>query len=237
MKHVGLLSETLSEPSPQPSPLAMRFVLLLVAFLVGLAAYVVSAGSFLSFSKAWGTTGPSIAGDFHGAEYELNAHSMELLDDGSTALVWTTATFPGGPQGLAYVVMVKGLDWDGTSGWSTTHSSRAESHDQGLLAELQLAGGGAAISLAYAVDMVPPGADRPRGAVVCEERLLGGFTLGSVHVPADQPMDLGSGRVFVAQVSEEGIALDQLDVDLSLLGGGEFTADELHDRIVGDGSR
>jgi hypothetical protein len=43
--------------------------------------------------------------------------------------------------------------------------------------------------------------------------------------------------VFVAQVSEEGIALDQFDVDLSLLGGGEFTADELHDRIVGDGSR
>lgn len=215
----------------------MRFVLLLVAILIGLAAYVVSSGSFLSVSKDWGSTGPSIAGDFHGAEYELNAHSMELLEDDSTLLVWTTATFPGGPQGLAYVVIVKGLEWKGPSGLTTNQSSRAASHDKGLLAELEMSGGGAAISLAYAVDMVPPGPEEPLGAVVCEERLLGGFTLGSVHVPADQPMDLGSGRVFVAQVSEEGIALDQFDVDLSLLGGAEFTADELHDRIVGDGSR
>lgn len=218
----------------------MRFVFLLVVFLIGLAAYVVSSGSILSVSMDWGATGPSIAGDFHGAEYELNAHSMELLEDDSTLLVWTTATFPGGPQGLAYVVIVKGLGWKGPSvltTLTTSQSSRAEANDKGLLAELEMSGGGAAISLTYAVDMVPPGPEGPRGAVVCEERLLGGFTLGSVQVPADQPMDLGSGRVFVAQVSKEGIALDQFDVDLSLLGGAEFTADELHDRIVGDGSR
>ena len=219
-----------SPSSPQP-PSPMRFVLLLVALTAGIFAYLFSAGTFLSVSKVWGVTGPSLAGDFHGATYSLKAHSMELLEDDSTVMIWTRATFPGGPDGLAYAVIVRGLDWKGPFGLSSRHSSRANSHDKGLLAEFEMASGGAAISLAYAVDMVPPGPDDPRGMVECQERLLGSFLAGSVNVAAEEPMDLGSGRVFVAEVSEEGVKLDQFDVDLSVLDGVEFSADELYARI------
>lgn len=69
-------------------------------------------------------------------------------------------------------------------------------------------GAGAASSLTYAVDMVPPGPDGPRGAVECGERLLGSFVLGAVNAPAEEPVDLGAGRVFVAKVSEGGVSLD-----------------------------
>ena len=212
----------------------MRFVLLTLVLLAGLFAYVVSSGTFLSVSKAWGSTGPRVAGDFHGASYDLNAHSMELLEDDSTVMIWTTATFPGGPQGLAYVVIVEGLEWDGPSGLSTSQSNSARSHDEGLLAEFEAAGGGAAISLTYAVDMVPPGPDSPRGAVECGERLLGSFVLGSVNAPAEEPMDLGAGRVFLAKVSEGGVSLDQFDVDLPGMDGAELSADELYDSIMGN---
>ncbi len=225
------LCESPSSPQP-PSP--MRFVLLLVALLAGIFAYLFSAGTFLSVSKEWGFTGPSLAGDFHGATYSLKAHSMELLEDDSTVVIWTTATFPGGPDGLAYAVIVKGLDWRGPSGLSSSQSNRANSHDEGLLAELEMSGGGAAISLVYAVDMVPPDPDAPRGMVECQERLLGSFLPGSVNVAAEEPMDLGSGRVFVAEVSEEGVQLDQFDMDLSGVDGVEFSVDELYARIQGE---
>ena len=63
-----------------------------------------SSGSFVSFQSS----GPSIAGDHHGAWYKLTGHSEKSIEDGSSVLIWTTATFPGGPQGLAYAVIVRG---------------------------------------------------------------------------------------------------------------------------------
>ena len=234
MKRPGPLCDKLAAPLIPQHPFPMRFVLLLAALIAGIFAYLVSTGAFISVSKEWGSTGPSLAGDFHGAMYELKAHSMELLQDDSTVIIWTTATFPGGPEGLAYAVIVKGLDWKGPPGLATSQSNRAHSHDGGLLAEFEMAGGGAAISLAYAVDMVPPGSEVPRGMVECQERLLGSFLAGSVNGAAEEPMELEAGRVFVVEISKEGVELDQFDVDLSGMDGVEFTADQLYAQLQGE---
>lgn len=196
--------------------------------------------------------GQKAVGDFHGADYELRSNSAELLEDGSTLVVWTTTDLPGAPRRLAYVVLVQGLDWTGPTSGSHCASGEYKSVEQGLVADLDLAGGGLELSLRYAVDMVPPGpgepAGEPAGAVVCEERLSGFFARdvnGIASLDFDPelddpyraevvPLDLRKGRVFLVDLGAEQVAPDQFDLPLPDVTGGDLTAAEIHARLLGD---
>ena len=203
----------------------MRFILLLAALLAGIFAFK-NSSSFVSVQ----VTGPSIAGDHHGASYKLTGHSMKSIEDGSSVLIWTTATFPGGPQGLAYAVIVRGLDREDGAGWSASRNGRTYSDQQGIKAEFNATSGGAEMSLSYAVDMVPPGPDGPRGAVESTERLLGSFSPGSSLAP----LDLESGRLFVVEIAEDGASMEQFKVGLPAIEGDDIDENQLLSMISGE---
>ena len=203
----------------------MRFILLLAVLLAGIFAYRYS-GSFVSVQ----VTGPSIAGDHHGASYKLTGHSMKSIEDGSSVLIWTTATFPGGPQGLAYAVIVRGFDLEDGAGWSASQDGRTYSDQQGIKAEVKATHGSSELSLSYAVDMVPPGPDGPRGAVESTERLLGSFSPGASLAP----LDLESGRLFVVEMSKDGASMEQFKVDLPVIEGDDIDENQLLSVISGE---
>ena len=203
----------------------MRFILLLALLLAGIFAYKYS-GSFVSFQSS----GPSIAGDHHGARYKLTGHSEKSIEDGSSVLIWTTATFPGGPQGLAYAVIVRGFDLEDGAGWSASQDGRTYSDQQGIKAEFKATCGSSELSLSYAVDMVPPGPDGPRGAVESTERLLGSFSPGASLAP----LNLESGRLFVVEMSEGGASMEQFKVDLPAIEGDDIDENQLLSVISGE---
>ena len=203
----------------------MRFILLLAALLAGIFAFK-NSSSFVSVQ----VRGPSIEGDHHGAFYKLIGHSEKSIEDGSSVLIWTTATFPGGPQGLAYAVIVRGLDREDGAGWSASRNGRTYSDQQGIKAEFNATSGGAEMSLSYAVDMVPPGPDGPRGAVESTERLLGSFSHGSSLAP----LDLESGRLFVVEIAEDGASMEQFKVGLPAIEGDDIDENQLLSVISGE---
>jgi hypothetical protein len=207
----------------------MRFIFLLAALLAALLAGIFAFKNSSSFVSVQ-VRGPSIQGDHHGAFYKLIGHSEKSIEDGSSVLIWTTATFPGGPQGLAYAVIVRGLDREDGAGWSASRNGRTYSDQQGIKAEFNATGGGAEMSLSYAVDMVPPGPDGPRGAVESTERLLGSFSPGASLAP----LDLESGRLFVVEISEDGASMEQFKVGLPAIEGDDIDENQLLSVISGE---
>jgi len=207
----------------------MRFILLLAFLLAGIFAYVSFQSSGPSI-VSYQTRGPSTVGDHHGASYKLTGHSEKSIEDGSSVLIWTTATFPGGPQGLAYAVIVRGLYREDGAGWSGSQNGRTYSDQQGIKAEFNATGGGGEVSLFYAVDMVPPGPDGPRGAVESTERLLGSFSPGASLAP----LDLESGRLFVVEISEDGASMEQFKVGLPVIEGDDIDENQLLSVISGE---